>query len=96
MFTSDPTSDSSDTGASGKSNDDPNSDIKGWDASSEMNNASENGNQPFPSPIEKGSDSRDKNCCNESNNDDTMKSDNVSYILHYMLSEYLFPYIGNY
>ncbi|XP_075992234.1 timeless isoform X2 [Anticarsia gemmatalis] len=78
MFTSDPTSDSSDTGASGKSNDDPNSINKEWDgdASSEMNNSSENGNQPFHPPNEKESDMGQKNIYSENNIDDTMKSDN--------------------
>lgn len=46
MLTSDPTSDSSDTGGSGKCNDEPNSVNNGWDASS-MKNTSENGNQSY-------------------------------------------------
>ncbi|KAM3964699.1 timeless isoform 2-T2 [Aphomia sociella] len=49
MLTSDPTSDSSDTGGSGKCNDEPNSVNSGWDASS-MNNTSENDNQPYQQP----------------------------------------------
>ncbi|XP_013200570.1 protein timeless [Amyelois transitella] len=47
MLTSDPTSDSSDTGGSGKSNDEPNSVNNGWDSTASMNNISENGNQPY-------------------------------------------------
>ncbi|XP_053625997.1 protein timeless isoform X2 [Plodia interpunctella] len=47
MLTSDPTSDSSDTGGSGKSNDEPNSVNNGWDSTASMNNNSENGNQPY-------------------------------------------------
>ena len=47
MLTSDPTSDSSDTGGSGKSNEEPNSVNNGWDNSSRNN--SESGNQTFQS-----------------------------------------------
>lgn len=50
MLTSDPTSDSSDTGGSGKSNEGPNSMNNGWDANS-VNNSFENATQQFPTPI---------------------------------------------
>ncbi|KAF9414680.1 hypothetical protein HW555_007458 [Spodoptera exigua] len=76
MCTSEPTSDSSDTGGSGKSNDDPNSVNKDWDASSQMNNTSENGNPPFQTTEEKESDNEDKNNSIESNNDEIVQSDN--------------------
>lgn len=46
MLTSDPTSDSSDTGGSGKSNDEPNSGDKGWDTCAPSANDIRNG-QPF-------------------------------------------------
>lgn len=66
MFTSDPTSDSSDTGGSGKSNDEPSSDNKGWD-SSEMNTS--DANESFETHIGRESDE-------SRNNDHIMKSDN--------------------
>ncbi|CAD0196198.1 unnamed protein product [Chrysodeixis includens] len=74
MCTSEQTSDSSDTGGSGKSNDDPNSENKGWDASSEVNSSNENANQPFRTPEAKKID--DKKKYSMVNNEDTMKSDN--------------------
>ncbi|KAI8427776.1 hypothetical protein MSG28_002193 [Choristoneura fumiferana] len=70
MLTSDPTSDSSDTGASGKNNEEPNSENNGWGAFSE-NNTSENGSPPCQQPVENDSDitMRDKN------ENETLKSD---------------------
>ncbi|KAJ8726312.1 hypothetical protein PYW07_001010 [Mythimna separata] len=76
MCTSEPTSDSSDMGGSGKSNDDPNSVNKDWDASSQMNNTSENGNVPFRRPEEKESDTEEKNNTTASPNDNVVQSDN--------------------
>lgn len=79
MCTSEPTSDSSDTGGSGKSN----SVNKGWDASSQMNTSNENGNQPFQTTKVEKPGKGDKKKSIESTNDDPMKSDNVrSFILH--------------
>lgn len=78
MCTSEQTSDSSDTGGSRKSSDDPNSDNKGWDASSEVNSSNENVNQPFRTPEAKKPDEK-KNFSMVNNNDDTMKSDNVCF-----------------
>jgi hypothetical protein len=51
MLTSDPTSDSSDTGGSGKSNDETNGNAENhdWNGSS-ANNSSENGTAPFVPP----------------------------------------------
>lgn len=73
MCTSEPTSDSSDTGGSGKSNDVN----KDWDASSQMNNTSENGNAPFPIPEEKESYNEEKKNSMECSNDNIVQSDNV-------------------
>lgn len=75
MCTSEPTSDSSDTGGSGKSNDDPNSVNKDWDASSQMNNTSENGNPPFQTTEEKETDSGQKNTSAQNTNEDIVLSD---------------------
>ncbi|CAB3249938.1 unnamed protein product [Arctia plantaginis] len=74
-FTSDPTSDSSDTGASGKNNDELNLVNKAWDASSQMNITSENGSQTFQSLNEKDLNSRSDNICIENTNGGIMKSD---------------------
>ncbi|KAG6454028.1 hypothetical protein O3G_MSEX008488 [Manduca sexta] len=52
ILTSDPTSDSSDTGASGKSNDEPNLVNNGWETTS-MNNQNENLNNTFQQANEK-------------------------------------------
>lgn len=95
MCTSEPTSDSSDTGGSGKSNDDPNSVNKDWDASSQMNNTSDNGHAPFPSPVEKESDSDEKNNSLERRND-IVQSDNVRCIFHFSgIDNFIQYYIGN-
>ncbi|XP_049865864.1 protein timeless [Pectinophora gossypiella] len=77
MLTSDPTSDSSDTGGSGKSNDEPNSVNNGWDATS-MNNVSENGNQFHPPELmEEQHVIVEQNCdAIENTNEATIKPDN--------------------
>lgn len=87
MCTSEQTSDSSDTGGSGKSNDDPNSENKGWDASSKVNSSNENANQPFRTPEVKKSDDKKKYSMVNSN-DDTMKSDNVSFYFIIIILKY--------
>ncbi|XP_052756845.1 protein timeless isoform X2 [Galleria mellonella] len=83
MLTSDPTSDSSDTGGSGKCNDEPNSVNNGWDASS-MKNTSENGNQSYQKSTAdekkaKDEDMRDSSestsCSEKVNQKDCEKSD---------------------
>ncbi|KAJ0181807.1 hypothetical protein K1T71_002529 [Dendrolimus kikuchii] len=75
MLTSDPTSDSSDAGGSGKCNDDPNFINNSWDSSS-TNNASENGNQIFQRPDEKETEAEEKNHSNENIPNQVMKLDN--------------------
>lgn len=72
----DPTSDSSDTCGSGKSNEDPNSVNKGWDASSQVNNgnASENGSQSVQTQSEE-SKNGDKNMCAANTETDIIKAD---------------------
>lgn len=70
MLTSDPTSDSSDTGASGKNNEEPNSENNGWGAFSE-NNARENDSPPCQQPVENDSDVT----MTDKNENETVKSD---------------------
>lgn len=79
MLTSDPTSDSSDTGGS-KSNDEPNSMNNGWDVSS-MNNTSENGNQPFqPMTLsDKDAEMAAKSYSPEKAIDDKIHAENVGF-----------------
>lgn len=76
MLTSDPTSDSSDTGGSGKCNDGPNSINNGWDSSS-MNNTSENDNQMFQRPAGKEPQVEKINNSIQNIPDDAMKIDHV-------------------
>ncbi|CAH2104707.1 unnamed protein product [Euphydryas editha] len=66
MLTSDPTSDSSDTGASGKSNEGPNSVNNSWDNSSR--NDVDSGKQSFQSQNENDKTSGDNSESNESKN----------------------------
>ncbi|XP_061707871.1 protein timeless-like isoform X1 [Cydia pomonella] len=73
MMTSDPTSDSSDTGGSGKSNDEPNSETNVWGTSE--NNTMKDENQQFQPPLPDENDihMRDQDA---STGDENMKSDN--------------------
>ncbi|KAL0849155.1 hypothetical protein ABMA28_013501 [Loxostege sticticalis] len=81
MLTSDPTSDSSDTGGSGKSNDEPNvnSVSDGWNGSS-VTNRNENAYESFKSPKENGADAN-KNGCTETAKNKTKTKDtgNMAY-----------------
>nr|QNI60324.1 timeless [Grapholita molesta] len=78
MLTSDPTSDSSDTGGSGKSNDEPNSETNGWGVSE--NNTMKDENQPFQPPLPDENDihMRDQE---GSTGDENMKSDNEEKVM---------------
>lgn len=93
MCTSEPTSDSSDAGGSGKSNDDPSSVNKDWDASSQqLNITSENDNTlHYQTPEEKESDTEEKNNDLESN-DNIAHFDNVRNIFN-VISSLLFKLV---
>ncbi|XP_063617783.1 protein timeless-like isoform X1 [Cydia splendana] len=72
MLTSDPTSDSSDTGGSGKSNDEPNSETNGWGTSENITMKDENQQFLPPLPVENDIHMRDQDA---STSDENMKSD---------------------
>ncbi|XP_063358533.1 protein timeless-like isoform X2 [Cydia amplana] len=78
MLTSDPTSDSSDTGGSGKSNDEPNSETNGWGTSENITMKDEN-QQFLPLlPDESDIHMRDQDA---STGDENMKSDNEEKLM---------------
>lgn len=83
MLTSDPTSDSSDTGGSGKSNDEPNvnSVSDGWNGSS-VTNRNENAYESFKSPKENGADAN-KNGCTETAKNKTKTKDVCNELILY-------------
>ncbi|XP_063529184.1 protein timeless-like isoform X2 [Cydia strobilella] len=78
MLTSDPTSDSSDTGGSRKSNDEPNSDTNGWATSENITMKDENQQFLLPLPDENDIDMRDQDA---STGDKNMKSDNEEKVM---------------
>lgn len=78
MLTSDPTSDSSDTGGSGKSNDEINSVNDKWTGSSDNNGTEPSGVQNFPPQQDSEKENKPAEITELDNADVVMKSDSVS------------------